>query len=617
MPDGTQNGILADGSLDFSGGVDSITVPTIAGPNNPNGLKRNQLAWADGATVRDGGISPRGGYSRLGVISGSTGLFQGQFMYEPLNDNPYLIVCISGHVLKVLPTTPPTITDLTAMFPGTGMPASQTHFYFVQGEEYLVIQAGDFTTLPLFWDGTTLRRSLGINNPAVPPGTPGVNEIPAAGPMTYYMGRIWYASGRTYGAGDMVAGPSGGTTPNQRGSILEVTENPLVVGEDNFTVPTNAGNIRALFFNAQLNQQLGQGQLLIGTRKAIYALQVPVTRADWIGATGTNQPLQTVVQLINGPVGDRSVVQVNGDVFYQSLEPAIRSLFASIRYFNQWGNIEISAQENRVLQFNDRSLLSFSSGCVFNNRLLMTALPKQAPQGVYHQALVPLDFIPISTLGPNEQPVWEGMYEGLNYLQLNSGDFGGLERGFATVISGVDQSIELWEFSSVNPFDSNRFDPEARIDWYFETPSFTWGNEWQMKKLESAEFWVDRIRGTVLFQLDYRPDGQTCWLEYKKWDLCSAKNSCEDTINPICYPLTEYGEGNRQTFTLPRPPSQCQTQNRRPADLGYQFQFRLTVKGFCRVRGMIFYASMKDRKLYENMVCGGSFGCLNQIPTIQ
>lgn len=608
--------ILTDGQLDFSGGVDSISVPTIQSVRNPNGLKRSQLAWLDGGTVRDGGILPRGGFSRLGVIHDKTGLFQGQFMYEPIGADPYLIVCISGHVYQVIPGTPPTITDLSQKF-GQFMPASQTHFYFVQGEEFLIIQAGDFVTLPLFWDGTTLRRSIGITSTAVPPGTPGVNEIPAAGPMVYYMDRIWYAQGRQYSAGDIVGGPSGTLAYNFRNSILNVTENPLVLGGDGFTVPTNAGNIRALFFNGQLNQQLGQGQLLIGTRKAVYALQVPVTRTDWIAATSNNQPLQTVVQLVNGPVGDRSVVQANGDVFYQSLEPSIRSLFASIRYFNQWGNVEISAQENRVLQFNDRSLLSFSTGMVFNNRLLMSALPKQVAQGVIHQALVPLDFIPISTLGPNEQPVWEGMYESLNYLQLNNGDFGGLERGFATVVSGFDGGIELWELSYVNPFDSNRFDPESRIDWYFETPAFTWGDEFQMKELLSAELWVDRIFGTTLFQMDYRPDGQTCWLPWTKWQLCSAKNSCEDSLNPICYPIEEFGEGNRQTFTLPKPPDQCQTQNRRPSNQGYQFQFRLSLKGFCRVRGLMFKAVARDQALYQNLVCESDFGCLTPIQKLQ
>jgi len=48
---------IVDGSLDFSGGVDSIKVTTIQSQQNPNGLGRNELAWLDNAGVRDGGIT--------------------------------------------------------------------------------------------------------------------------------------------------------------------------------------------------------------------------------------------------------------------------------------------------------------------------------------------------------------------------------------------------------------------------------------------------------------------------------------------------------------------------------------------------------------------------------
>ena len=61
------NGVTkADGSYDWSGGVDSVRATTIQSQANPTGLARNQLAWLDNATVRDAGITPRGGYIELG-----------------------------------------------------------------------------------------------------------------------------------------------------------------------------------------------------------------------------------------------------------------------------------------------------------------------------------------------------------------------------------------------------------------------------------------------------------------------------------------------------------------------------------------------------------------------
>jgi hypothetical protein len=607
MPEPINGQTRVDGSLDWAGGVDSIRVPTIQSQQNPNGLARNMLAWLDNGTVRDGGISPRGGYTFLGRMLGANCLFQGLWMYDAGLADPYLVVALSGHLYKVTITPSFSITDLSAAF-HLFHPATVDQFFFCQAEQFLVVQAGDGVTLPLFWDGTTLRRSRGITNTAVAPGTPGVNEIPPATAMDYFMGRLWYAQGRSINAGDIVAGPSGTLAYNFFDSVLEVTENPLVLGGSGFVVPTQAGNIRAVFHNANLNTALGQGNLFVGTRKAIYSLNVPVTRSLWIATNNSNQPLMTVVQLVNGPVNDRSITQVNGDVYYQSLEPSIRSLLAAIRYFNQPGNIEISAQETRVLQFNNRALLRFGSGIEFASRLFQTALPLQLPQGVIHQALVPLDFIPMSSFGSEQAPVWEGMNEGLQVLQLATGDFGGRQRAFAATVSEIDSAVELWELSETNNFDVGRFPyppgtPGTRIKLYIEFPAFTWGDEFLLKKLVSGELWVDRLYGDVIFTMEYRPDGQTCWNTWHQWQACSSRNTCEDVNNPICYPISTYGQGNRQTMTLPLPPDSCQAQNGRPANVGYQMQPRLTIYGYCRVRGLLLHAEIRDRALYQSITC--------------
>lgn len=597
---------LVDGSLDFSGGVDSIKVTTVQSQQNPNGLARNELAWLDNATVRDGGITQRTGWNYIQTVSDGRSLYQGKFLYEPDEDNPYFIYAIGGHIIKLVPGVFPPV-DLSVAF-NLFMPATQPYFYFVQGEEFLIIQCGDLVTLPLIWDGKILRRSKGINNTAVAPGTPGVNEIPAAGPMDYYMNRIWYAQGRQYSAGDIVGGNSGTVAYQFRDSILNVTENPLVLGGDGFTVPTQAGNIRALKHSANLDTALGQGQLFVFTRRAVYSLDVPVTRADWINATSNNQPLQKVVQLVNGAVNDRTVVAVNGDLYYQSLEPAIRSLIAAIRYFQQPGNTGISAQEERVLQFADRALIHFCSGTQFDNRLFQTTLPIQRPQGVVSQAIVPLDFLPMSEFQGKYEPVWEGMYEGLDFFQLATGDFGGLERCFGTVLSRETSAIELWELTNFERFNHN-VHGEARETWIIEFPAFTWGEEFLMKRLVSAELWVDKLFGEVEFTMQYRPDGDTCWHNWHHWKMCTARNSCEDVSNPVCYPLVGYRESYKQTVTLPVPPPDCEQAMGRNSDIAFQIQPRLIIKGWCRIRGLLLHAVKTEQQLYHNLVCAPQFEC--------
>lgn len=598
--------VIADGSQDFSGGVNSLAVTTVQSEKTPNGLQRNQLAWAQNCTVRDGGISPRAAYQYLGQIHNFAGLFQGWFMYVPFSGDPYLIVAISGQIYQVTCTTPPQVTNLSAAF-GLTMPPTLDYFFFVQGEEYLVIQAGDLVTLPLFWNGTTLRRSLGITNPGVAPGTPGINEIPAAGPMDYYEGRLWYSQGRQRSAGDIAGGPSGAGTPGNRGSILEVTECPLVVGGDGFTLPTQSGNARVLTHNANINTQLGQGQLITGTRKTVTALVVPVSRTDWIATTTTNQPEEYVIQLVNGPVNDRSVVKINGDLYFVSLEPAIRSLFATVRNWSQPGNISISAQIQRLLQFNNRALLRFTSGVFWDNRLLMCQLPKQGPQGVTCEAVAPLDFLPISTLGGQLQAVWEGVREGPNILQFASGDFGGLERAFACVVSSLDGAIELWELTQNGLFDINR-NGESRITWVFETPAFTHGNEDELKKLRTLELGIDRVFGEVVVKVEYRPDNDTCWHFWHEFKICSARNASEFSITsvgePSVYPLPQFGPCYRSSIMLPEPPVSCSPcGNNRPSNIAFQQQLRLTIKGSARIRRIVLWSEMIENALYDGLIC--------------
>lgn len=605
MPDALH---LVDGSIDFSGGIDSSKVTTISSESNPNGLDRNQLAYLVNGTLRDGGILTRTGWTYLKTIAQVGTLYQGGMMYDPENADPYLLLSLSGHIWRI-PCAVGGDFDLSASV-GLFNPATEPQAYFVQAEQFAIIQAGDYLTaavptLPLFyWDGGTMIRSVGIDPAHVIPPAPGVwNQIPAAGPMDYYMGRLWYANDyRTYAAGDIVQGAAGNPLFDLRDSVLFVTENPLALGGDGFVVPSNAGTIRAIKHSANLDTALGQGQLFIFTPKSIYTLDVPVTRTNWIAATNNNQPQQKVVQLVNGAVGDRSVVSVNGDLFYQSLEPGIRSLITAIRYFSQWGNTPISLELERLLNYQDRAVMHLSTGIEFEDRLLMGVRGVQTDAGVAHQAIVSMDFRPVASLGKRGAPIWEGHYEGLKVLQLFQGVFGGLQRAFAVVVADTDGSIQLWELTNYLRHDVNTVG-DQRVTMVIEFPAYNFGDPFKLKKLVSAELWLDKILGTVDFTMEYRPDADVCWHRWHDWQICSQADCNDDPAGAACYPETPFRESHRSTITLPKPPNECQTAMKRPAFQGYQFQCKLTVKGWCRIRGLLLHAEEMDRKLYANLTC--------------
>jgi hypothetical protein len=382
-----------------------------------------------------------------------------------------------------------------------------------------------------------------------------------------------------------------------------MVENSFTSLGGSFTVPTLAGNIRALNYPANINTNLGQGQLLIFTREQIYSADVPIKRTDWAGANGTSFT-QKVAQINFGTSSDRSVVHVNGDVFCQSPD-GIRSLTAAVRNFDQWGDLPISVEEARAIDQNDRALLRWGSGIYFDNRLLQTALPYQTDVGVAHKGILPLNFDLVSTLAEKKPPAWEAIWEGIPILRLLKGDFGGRQRAFMIVRETAQDgtgTLACWEMTSYALEDTNSFG-QSRVQFAFETPSFTWGNPFQLKRLDCCEIWLDQLSGDVEFHLEFRPDQHPCWEPYWSWKECAPRNECElpGALLPCPYPEQRYKLGYRATIVTPKPPSRCETTQARPIDLGYGFQFRLIVKGHVRIRGFMVHAFPVEKSPYAGL----------------
>lgn len=65
---------------------------------------------------------------------------------------------------------------------------------------------------------------------------------------------------------------------------------------------------------------------------------------------------------------------------------------------------------------------------------------------------------------------------------------------------------------------------------------------------------------------------------------------------------------------LPKPPTTCEIQNARPINIGYQFQFRILIRGYCRVRGILAHALPRMKAPYEKIVCADGDPSSTPIP---
>lgn len=88
------------------------------------------------------------------------------------------------------------------------------------------------------------------------------------------------------------------------------------------------------------------------------------------------------------------------------------------------------------------------------------------------------------------------------------------------------------------------------------------------------------------------------------WQECAARTECEeDTAASVCYPTQTYCEQHRATVMLPKPPIQCQTENARPTDTGFQFQVKMVVRGWCRIRGIRLFGIPVEQAPFYRVNC--------------
>lgn len=588
-----------DGFLTLEGGVDSGFVPSL--------IQANQLSWAVNTTVRDGFPRPRPGWA-FRELSFPTdemrtafedGLFQGAGTYiadaksgASGGGQPYLVCSISGRIYSIAiqsANKPFPVQELTSV--GNRNQPTQPHAWFCQAERNLIVQ--NMIDIPLFWNGSGVSRSNCLK------GDPTKYQVPIGGPMAYGKGRLAVASGNSYTMGDLV-----GSNPQYgRDTVLYWTENTFLNEGGSFAVPQ--GPITGLRYGANLDTTLGDGDLYVFTQDNVYAFQAPIDRTVW---KNLEYPIQRYAALNFGAVNHNSLVLMNGDVIYRSTD-GIRSVKYARRDFQDWGQTPISRQMYRGLRYDTRGLLTYASAVNFDNRLLMTVQPQQAKKqpypetdkgsGVYHRGLAVLDYHLVSGMGMKMPPAWEGVWTGLNILQIVTIGTGSDQRCFLFVLSN-DQRICVWEITKENLFDFDGGD-DIPIQWIMESRSMAAGIPNGQKKLEGGEFWYDQIAGEIGMTVKYRPDLEQCWYTAGRIDDCAKYRNCDETI-PCGYATTldvPYYKGQaRSRFGIPTPPDVADQQRGGISRIGYEFQLRFENSGYFRLKRAI--AVMSDVQENQN-----------------
>lgn len=413
--------------------------------------------------------------------------------------------------------------------------------------------------------------------PQLPPGRMGV----------YGMGRNWMSlvDGKSYIASDIVGGASGTPANKGRDAVLNITENSYLAGGGVFQVPGSVGDIRAMIFTSTLDSSLGQGPLQILTPTTIFSCNAPVDRTTWSKLTN---PIQTVSMIGNGGLGQNSTVAVNSDTFFRSVD-GFRSLILAQRQFATWGNVPLSIEMDRILVNDNTALLNYGSSAVFDNRLLSTCSPQAGPQGVYHPGIIALNFDPERTIQQKADPVYDGLWEGLNVLQFITGLVAGVQRCFAFCYNPTLSKLELYEIMTDSGGDFDNGD--VPIVWSGESSALfkqikgsSGKGPFDLVRLIDGEIYVDQVKGKVDFQIWWRPDQYPCWVPWYSWEICAVKPN-PLSLNPKLDPTYQPQYRQRMGFGKPDA-SLCDPVNNFSLAEGCVFQIKWQITGQCRLLGI-------------------------------
>lgn len=411
-----------------------------------------------------------------------------------------------------------------------------------------------------------------------------ISEIPGCRMGAYGLGQNWFSSvdGLSFGPSDLVGSSSGSPAYNFRDAVLKTTDLDVM---GMFKIPVAGETITAMIFVATLDQALGQGPLQIGVPSGMFSCKAPFTLQDFQGITNAVtgdlvtapiiDPILTKSLVGFGPVAQNSTVLANSDTVFRSFE-GVNSLILARRNFSDiGGNTPISREMTRIIDRDNKSLLSYSSAIVFDNRLRMTCSPQVSAQGVFHMGEMVLNYDLISSLRGKASPVWDGLWTGTNVFQFIQGLFGPTSRAFSFTFNITESQIELYELipSGVEFFDNGN----VLIKWVVETPvifNSDVKNLVDVARLIDGELYLSDVIWQVNVVVKYRPLFYACWIPWHSFSVC-ADFSQENSQDQARYALG-LGEPN---------PRDCDPVNDQPFREANGFQLRFEIEGHCKLWG--------------------------------
>jgi len=606
---------------------------------------------------------------------------QGAIVYQdPREGNPAQMIVVADGKITALNFNDASVISLNV----ADELSADVPVYMTQAEKYLIIQTGQDE--PRIYDGYVLRRASHYGEEVVPIGKQmaygqgrlfvatnegaeimagdlvfggsttnvAITSSSAANPTVITTG-----SNHGFSVGDQITiqGHSSsppinstytiGTTPaantftipvavtsagkggfvsrfnaGQDSDLLRFTETTFLNEGGSFAPTGKVGRVTGLTFLPVQDTATGQGDLIAFCERGAVTFQVSAPRDQWKNLQGFQRVLFDNI----GSVSE-SILPVNGDLFFRSKEGnGIRTYRNARAEAGGYGQTPISAEIDPVLEQDTQWMLDGVSFASFDNRLLMTCLPRQYPRRAVDQdqadqfaaqpiptlfdGIAVLDFQSVSVGRGKTAAVFDGVWTGLRVIKLVQGTFDGDPRCYALCLHEDDtgRKVEIWQITKDDEYDTP-VEGKRTIKSGIVTKAFNFNDAMGLKKLIRCDLWFDDLGGGLDYpftcELAYRPDDYpnfTTWQSFERAFETEFNMSYDAAPNDTA-PIEPYNyeRGYAPQVRFPVPPLTANIATNTPAYLGHDFTLRVNWEGRAHLGRLMLHG----HRLVEN-VGGGT-----------
>lgn len=549
----------------------------------PDQIGQNQAAWGLNATIRDGKAKTRD-YKLVQRATMPKGLVQGVGYFS--QQNGVFVASIWGQLWRIVPSGVNIAVDSIPLAWRNGATNAQAWFCETAGS--LVIQ--DNESAPIIFDGSTARRSNIFGN-----------EVPIGSMMAYGNGRLAVVV-------DNNNVEVGNITSNVFQSELQFTETTYLSGGGAFFFNKPVAGLAFLPVN---NTATGFGSLVVLGQRYANTLGLQITARElWDTIPGFEQVLLPTI----GVAGQAAIVSVNQDLYWRSNTGDIWSLRSAEWDALSPGNAPISREVARITDYETESLLTYSSGIFFDNRILFLASPTHNIfGGVCYSNIISLDAAPLATMRGKSPPSYDGVAGGLQFTSIFAGQIEGVERAFV-ISTDVDLENRLWEIMPNTETDAFFFCSGSTmlssgstyiasgstvlvnnpVTTYVETRRFDFQLPGQKKQIMRCDLWPTDIQDTCEISVYWRADNRTQW---NFWDTVTV---CAQMTNNDGEWLNLAAQERGQVISLSAPGGNDNIDNQ-ALTVGYGFQVRIVWNGYLLMDRIQLWARPLDQTAYSNI----------------